>query len=370
MVDLLAPEPEVAAEAVMLTPPAKLPRVRKWTPHSRTKKYCICRSRWASRPMIQCEGKCQDWYHLECMDVTPDVVQPGERWVCPLCSARGGEWLEEPTYCTCGQPWGDRFMLACEGPCQRWFHGSCVDVSPKQAKLLDSWLCSDCTAKAAESTPCRPLLPAPASASVAALSEDLWAHVLSFLPVATRLVRMAVLSRHLLAAVNASLESWCRSHAIEREQQGRQSSRHGPAGVLAAHGMWVHLALRHGCHGCFDALGEFACKRTSTVRACAFAHLTPAPRVDTCPSMLTSVSRQSRRGTCVWPQAGTSRAGRSASSRRFLLCKRCARRDALVLRLNQAGYDVAMESIHGKPLYPRHFHCPLGAYVDGAPDEL
>jgi hypothetical protein len=56
--------------------------------------------------------------------------------------------------------------------------------------------------------------------------------------------------------------------------------------------------------------------------------------------------------------------------KRFLLCKKCARRQALLARLQLLGYEVATESLTGRPLFPRHFHCPLGAAVEGVPDDL
>lgn len=39
-----------------------------------------------------------------------------------------------PSYCLCNQEWGGRFMVECDR-CLRWYHGSCVGITQKQARV-------------------------------------------------------------------------------------------------------------------------------------------------------------------------------------------------------------------------------------------
>lgn len=47
-------------------------------------------------------------------------------------------------YCKCEMPYNpDDLMVQCEG-CKDWYHPACVRMTIEQAKLLDSFMCSDC----------------------------------------------------------------------------------------------------------------------------------------------------------------------------------------------------------------------------------
>ena len=46
-------------------------------------------------------------------------------------------------YCLCGGPSDGRFMIGCD-KCDKWFHGSCVDVDGDEEDKLDHWLCPTC----------------------------------------------------------------------------------------------------------------------------------------------------------------------------------------------------------------------------------
>lgn len=74
---------------------------------------------------------------------------------------------EPPLYCVLppkGCPYPDiefGFMLCCDG-CDRWFHGTCVNITEKEAADIDPWFCSVCSEAAKEealvSTCASPLL--------------------------------------------------------------------------------------------------------------------------------------------------------------------------------------------------------------------
>ncbi|GFY91712.1 PA-domain containing subtilase family protein [Actinidia rufa] len=48
-------------------------------------------------------------------------------------------------YCKCEMPYNpDDLMVQCEG-CKDWYHPACVNMTIEQAKLLDQFMCSDCS---------------------------------------------------------------------------------------------------------------------------------------------------------------------------------------------------------------------------------
>lgn len=55
--------------------------------------------------------------------------------------------------CTCGKVDTEQFMLCCD-ECDRWFHGSCVRVTPNQASKLGAWRCRRATCARRSSQPC------------------------------------------------------------------------------------------------------------------------------------------------------------------------------------------------------------------------
>ena len=50
---------------------------------------------------------------------------------------------EEERYCVCRGPYGNKFMIACDG-CEEWFHGSCISINSDQAKTVDKYYCPFC----------------------------------------------------------------------------------------------------------------------------------------------------------------------------------------------------------------------------------
>lgn len=47
-------------------------------------------------------------------------------------------------FCICRKPDDHTWMIACDGPCQDWFHGRCVDMNEKDGNLIDKYICKDC----------------------------------------------------------------------------------------------------------------------------------------------------------------------------------------------------------------------------------
>lgn len=50
---------------------------------------------------------------------------------------------DDKPYCICRSPWQGRFMIECDA-CDEWFHGSCVDVTASDALLINKYYCPAC----------------------------------------------------------------------------------------------------------------------------------------------------------------------------------------------------------------------------------
>ncbi|KAK4634300.1 Set1 complex component spp1 [Fulvia fulva] len=48
-------------------------------------------------------------------------------------------------YCICRKPDNGTFMIGCDGPCEDWFHGKCVNIAERDKNLIDKYICPNCT---------------------------------------------------------------------------------------------------------------------------------------------------------------------------------------------------------------------------------
>lgn len=53
----------------------------------------------------------------------------------------GEEDEEAALFCVCRKPDDHTVMIACDGPCQDWFHGRCVGINEKDGNLIDKYIC-------------------------------------------------------------------------------------------------------------------------------------------------------------------------------------------------------------------------------------
>ncbi|KAK4469049.1 hypothetical protein MN116_007513 [Schistosoma mekongi] len=49
-------------------------------------------------------------------------------------------------YCVCRSSDAERFMIACD-QCEEWYHGDCINVTPKQAEQIKTFYCPQCRCK-------------------------------------------------------------------------------------------------------------------------------------------------------------------------------------------------------------------------------
>ncbi|KAE8146359.1 hypothetical protein BDV25DRAFT_162651 [Aspergillus avenaceus] len=47
-------------------------------------------------------------------------------------------------FCICRKPDNHTWMIACDGDCEDWFHGKCVNIDPKDADLIEKYICPNC----------------------------------------------------------------------------------------------------------------------------------------------------------------------------------------------------------------------------------
>ncbi|XP_043936320.1 CXXC-type zinc finger protein 1 isoform X1 [Protopterus annectens] len=61
-----------------------------------------------------------------------------------MASAGGNKTDENaPVYCICRKPDINCFMIGCDN-CNEWFHGDCINITEKMAKVIREWYCQLC----------------------------------------------------------------------------------------------------------------------------------------------------------------------------------------------------------------------------------
>lgn len=50
-------------------------------------------------------------------------------------------------FCICRKGDNHTWMIACDGGCDEWFHGRCVDIRERDGELIDKYICPKCQAK-------------------------------------------------------------------------------------------------------------------------------------------------------------------------------------------------------------------------------
>ncbi|KAL4978183.1 hypothetical protein BDW66DRAFT_21995 [Aspergillus desertorum] len=53
----------------------------------------------------------------------------------------------EALFCICRKPDNHTWMIACDGGCEDWFHGKCVNIDPRDADLIEKYICPNCKEK-------------------------------------------------------------------------------------------------------------------------------------------------------------------------------------------------------------------------------
>ncbi|EEQ28121.1 Set1 complex component spp1 [Microsporum canis CBS 113480] len=64
---------------------------------------------------------------------------------------------ESALFCVCRKPDNHTWMIACDGGCEDWFHGRCMNIDPKDADLIDKYICPTCETKSPLRTTWKPM---------------------------------------------------------------------------------------------------------------------------------------------------------------------------------------------------------------------
>ncbi|KAK5951884.1 COMPASS (complex proteins associated with Set1p) component [Knufia fluminis] len=48
-------------------------------------------------------------------------------------------------FCICRKGDNHTWMIACDGPCEEWFHGKCVGIRERDGELIDKYICPTCS---------------------------------------------------------------------------------------------------------------------------------------------------------------------------------------------------------------------------------
>ncbi|KAL8759639.1 MAG: hypothetical protein Q9199_000600 [Rusavskia elegans] len=52
---------------------------------------------------------------------------------------------EDGVFCICRGPDNHTWMIACDGPCEDWFHGKCINMTEKEGDLIEKYYCPNCS---------------------------------------------------------------------------------------------------------------------------------------------------------------------------------------------------------------------------------
>jgi hypothetical protein len=53
--------------------------------------------------------------------------------------------IQEELYCYCKKEFREEeFMVACDGPCNNWYHGECLGLQPINVAKVKTFVCPEC----------------------------------------------------------------------------------------------------------------------------------------------------------------------------------------------------------------------------------
>jgi len=116
----------------------------------RDKLYCVCKQRYDSTKFYVGCDICSNWFHGACVNITPKMSKKMSEYVCEECrSAKENDEI----YCLCRQPYDEsQFYIGCER-CSDWFHGRCVGILQAEAAGIDEYVCPKCDPHSAQNYP-------------------------------------------------------------------------------------------------------------------------------------------------------------------------------------------------------------------------
>ncbi len=74
-------------------------------------------------------------------------------------------------FCICRKPDNHKWMIACDGGCEDWFHGKCVAIREEDGNLIDKYICPGCEANGRGVTTWKPMCRRPGCRKPARLAK-------------------------------------------------------------------------------------------------------------------------------------------------------------------------------------------------------
>lgn len=71
----------------------------------------------------------------------PESKKKGSKKTVPNESDEESVEDANEVFCICRRPDNHTWMIACDGGCEDWFHGKCVNIDPRDADLIDKYIC-------------------------------------------------------------------------------------------------------------------------------------------------------------------------------------------------------------------------------------
>ncbi|KAI9812148.1 MAG: hypothetical protein M1827_004814 [Pycnora praestabilis] len=76
-------------------------------------------------------------------------------------------------FCICRRPDNHTWMIACDGGCEDWFHGKCVNIKEEDGDLIDKYICPNCEKLAKGNTTWKPMCRLPSCRAPARLTKKI-----------------------------------------------------------------------------------------------------------------------------------------------------------------------------------------------------
>ncbi|KAJ5410635.1 uncharacterized protein N7487_004994 [Penicillium crustosum] len=64
---------------------------------------------------------------------------------------------ENAIFCICRRPDNHTWMIGCDGDCDDWYHGKCVNIDPRDADLIERYICPKCASEGKGCTTWKPM---------------------------------------------------------------------------------------------------------------------------------------------------------------------------------------------------------------------
>ncbi|KAJ5577579.1 uncharacterized protein N7459_006543 [Penicillium hispanicum] len=103
-------------------------------------------------------GKKQDSASVAGSPAPEEKKKPRKRGKKPATADDEEDYEDEnEVFCICRRPDNHTWMIGCDGGCEDWFHGKCVNIDRRDAELIDKYICPNCSQRGKGCTTWKPM---------------------------------------------------------------------------------------------------------------------------------------------------------------------------------------------------------------------